>query len=82
MMEYRTRLYFQDECFRIGSGWRDVEVKEGRKWAVITEIATGKRQRVTLDLLDVLEGERNPAIYRKPQGITARLPASRGRSSS
>jgi hypothetical protein len=29
------RVYFYDEAPRIGSGWRTVFVKEGRKWAHI-----------------------------------------------
>lgn len=54
MTERRTVIYFQDECPRIGSGWRVVHVKEGDKWAYLST-DTGRRARVTLDLLDTLE---------------------------
>jgi hypothetical protein len=51
--EYRVKIYFEDECPRIGSGWRTVTVREGRKWAYLTDCA-GRRARVTLKLLDEL----------------------------
>lgn len=32
MTSKRMRVYFFDECARIGSGWRIVQVLEGHKW--------------------------------------------------
>lgn len=54
MAEHTVTIYFEDECPRIGAGWRTVTVKEGRKWAYLTT-ASGRRQKITLDLLDKLE---------------------------
>jgi len=31
-------IYFKDECPRVGSGWRKVQVKLGRKWVYISSI--------------------------------------------
>lgn len=50
----QTEIYFQDECPRIGSGWRVVTVQEGDKWAYL-RTSTGRKARVTLDQLDKLE---------------------------
>lgn len=58
MTPYRTRIYFEDECPRLGSGWRTVTVEEGRKWSYLTESGSGKRVRISLDLLDRLESSR------------------------
>jgi len=41
----RADIYFEDECPRIGCGWRRVFVKVGRKWVRIEEQATGRRAR-------------------------------------
>jgi hypothetical protein len=53
--EYRTNLILEDECPRIGTGLRTVAIKEGSKWAYVTEVSTGRRQRLTVDELDVIE---------------------------
>jgi hypothetical protein len=50
----RARIYFQDECPRIGSGWRVVDVWEGEKWAHLAT-DTGRRSRIRLEELDRLE---------------------------
>lgn len=52
-MTYRTRIYFEDECPRLGCGWRTVMVRRGRKWAYLAD-ATGRRQRIKLALLELL----------------------------
>jgi hypothetical protein len=52
--DYRARIYFQDEVVALGCGWRTVTVREGRKWAYLTD-AMGRRARITLDLLDQLK---------------------------
>lgn len=50
----RAYIYFEDECPRIGSGWRVVDVREGDKWAHLST-ETGRKARITLDTLDRLE---------------------------
>lgn len=42
----KMRLFFEDECPRIGSGWRTVVVKLGYKWAFFTDVATHTRTRL------------------------------------
>lgn len=44
-----VRIYLEDECPRIGSGWRTVDVKIGRKWAYFTDTANGHRSRLPKD---------------------------------
>lgn len=41
-----VRIYLEDECPRIGAGWRTVDVKIGRKWAYLTDTANGTRSRL------------------------------------
>jgi hypothetical protein len=48
------RIYFEDECPRIGCGWRTVHIRKGRKWGYITDVASGRRQRVKLRVLEQL----------------------------
>ena len=36
-------IYFQDEAPRIGSGWRKVTVKKGRKWVHLSSIYGKKK---------------------------------------
>lgn len=43
------RLYFEDEAPRIGSGWRTVEVKVGRKWVRFADTASDAKARLPLD---------------------------------
>lgn len=54
MDERKAYIYFQDECPKIGAGWRVVNIREGDKWAHLST-ETGRKQRITLDLLDTLE---------------------------
>lgn len=51
---YRAHIYFQDECPRIGAGWRVVNVREGDKWAYLST-DTGRKARIKIDLWDKLE---------------------------
>ena len=46
MTETKIRIYLEDEAPRIGSGWRTVSVKIGRKWTYITDTATKRRARL------------------------------------
>lgn len=41
-----VRVYFFDEAPRIGSGWRIVIAKQGRKWVRVTEVSTGRAARI------------------------------------
>lgn len=41
-----VRLYFEDECPRIGAGWRTVYVKTGRKWIYFRDPTTGARAKI------------------------------------
>ncbi len=43
------RLFFEDEAPRIGSGWRKVHVKIGRKWVVFKDTASDAKSRLPLD---------------------------------
>lgn len=38
-------VYFQDECPRLGAGWRMVLVKVGYKWVRLTD-ALGRRTKI------------------------------------
>lgn len=51
--DYDTWIYFQDEVNAFRTGWRKMTVREGDKWAWLTDSA-GRRARITLDLLDQL----------------------------
>jgi hypothetical protein len=42
------RLYLHDECPRIGSGWRLVQPRFGRKWVYLTEAATEATGRISI----------------------------------
>lgn len=42
------RIFFEDEAPRIGSGWRKVYVKIGRKWVHFTDTVTEARVRKPL----------------------------------
>ncbi len=42
------RVRFEDEAPRIGSGWRIVIPKIGRKWVHIVEVSTGRGARLKL----------------------------------
>lgn len=42
------RIFFEDEAPSIGSGWRKVKVKVGRKWVVFTDTASDSRARLPL----------------------------------
>lgn len=56
MQTYEKRIYLQDECPRLGSGWRTLFVRKGRKWAYLSD-RMGRKQRVTLKLLAEIMGE-------------------------
>lgn len=51
-MTYTANIYFEDEAPRIGCGWRYCNIEIGRKWARVTERATGKRVRFPKEKLD------------------------------
>jgi hypothetical protein len=53
--QYKTLIYFEDQCRRIGSGWRVVIVEEGEKWAHLTSPVSGARAKMLLDDFDELE---------------------------
>ena len=57
MTPIKAKIYFEDECPRIGSGWRTVLIKTGRKWAYLIDPYTGNRSRIKKELLKQL----NPA---------------------
>lgn len=49
------RLYFNDECPRIGSGWRSVEIKVGNKWVYFTYPPTGAKAKLKLsDAMEII----------------------------
>lgn len=43
-----VRIFFEDEAPRIGSGWRTVHVRVGRKWVFFTDTVTKARVRKPL----------------------------------
>lgn len=47
MKPRRMSVQFHDEARPIGSGWRLVDVREGRKWVHVKEYATGRYKRFT-----------------------------------
>ena len=55
MTEIRAIIQFEDDCPKIGSGLRIVNIKVGRKWAYLTDVANGRRQKITLDTLEKLQ---------------------------
>jgi hypothetical protein len=55
MTEIRATIQFEDEAPKIGSGLRIVNIKIGRKWAYLTDVANGRRQKITLDTLEKLK---------------------------
>lgn len=54
MNERTARIYFEGEAKKIGSGWRNVTIREGDKWAYLTN-STGITQRIPLTTLDAIE---------------------------
>jgi hypothetical protein len=48
LVKPQMRLFFEDEAPRIGSGWRTVEVKVGRKWVRFTDTASNAKARLAL----------------------------------
>jgi len=50
ILDGTMRVFLEDECPRIGSGWRTVNVKIGRKWAFFTDTANLTRVRLPLDV--------------------------------
>lgn len=55
-------LYFEDECPRIGCGWRHVSVKVGRKWVYFTYPPNGgTRVKVRKDVAEKIMGRRSYA---------------------
>jgi len=54
MKSKRMRLHFQDEAPRLGCGERGVKVQVGRKWAYLTERATGIKVRLRLPAFNLL----------------------------
>lgn len=55
MNEREIWIHLEGEAPKIGSGRRKVIVKEGDKWAYLTNVANGNRQRIPLTLLDQIE---------------------------
>jgi len=56
MAEQREiRIFFEDEAPRIGSGIRTVRVREGEKYAYLTDVASGRTQRLPIELFDKIE---------------------------
>ena len=53
--EREIRIFFENEAPRIGCGLRKVRVKEGEKWAYLTDVASGRVQRMPIGLFDQLE---------------------------
>lgn len=51
--DYDIYIHFHDEVPTLGAGLRKVRVREGAKWAYLTD-CMGRRARITLDLLDLL----------------------------
>lgn len=47
--ESRMRLFFEDECPRIGSGWRTIDIKVGRKWITFQDSANGTKAKMAMD---------------------------------
>ena len=42
------RIFFEDECPRIGSGWRTVDIKIGRKWITFQSTSSGVRAKLPI----------------------------------
>lgn len=55
MNEREVRIFFQDEAPRIGCGLRKVRVREGEKYAYLTDVASGRTQRLPIGLFDQIE---------------------------
>lgn len=49
-----AHLYLQDECVRIGCGWRTVTMTFGRKWVRIKERATDRAGKLPISMLPIL----------------------------
>lgn len=49
MKTQTIRVYFEDECPRIGCGWRTVNVRSGRKWIYFVDPYNGNKCRVLKD---------------------------------
>lgn len=49
-----AHIYLQDECPRIGCGWRTVNMMFGRKWLRFVERATGSRGKLPVSMLPIL----------------------------
>ena len=54
MTEIRATIHLMDECPKLGCGLRIVNIKVGRKWAYLTDVANGRRQKITLATLEKL----------------------------
>lgn len=50
MNDQKMCLYFEDECPRIKSGWRVVNVKIGHKWVHFTDTANGNKGKLPLEI--------------------------------
>ncbi len=50
----RTRVYFEDQAPRIGSGWRVVDVVEGDVWARLST-ETGRKAKIRIEVFDQIE---------------------------
>ena len=53
-MTFKARVFFEDEAPRIGSGWRWVTYKIGRKWVRFTSIGDGGKARLPIKMLDTM----------------------------
>ena len=61
MNERDVWIVFQDEAPRIGSGLRCVQVREGERWAHLTDTASGRKQRLPIGLWDIIEEQQEKA---------------------
>jgi hypothetical protein len=51
------RLYFDDDCPRLGSGMRYCDIKIGLKWVHITDRANGTKARLSMrQALPIIDG--------------------------
>ena len=66
----RMRVYFENECPRIGSGWRIVQVLEGRKWTRFAASAgRGKVAKAVWAQMQKIASELPPAKRRRRKAV-------------
>lgn len=59
MTTNQMRIYFEDECPKIGCGWRTVNVKIGRKWVYFIDPYNGNKCRIKKAKAEILIASRN-----------------------